>query len=225
VINPPPDAKTDSSGDEANRWPRTRAIIRSTICWIALQFRDNFPHYLIPFFTLLLVIFAWYAWEEAKEGTKALRGQLDVLRAEQRPWVSLGGLGINDVNRRPAVGQDFYIFVNWRNFGRDPAFHTKVTYKFSTTQPMIPLPPCENCGDGDVMLPGIPITRTPHIDGAELTREVFGGIQAGTTKMWFVLRIDYVDGERTPHKTFICYNFVWDGSFIDCGIPGSNYAN
>lgn len=39
--------------------------------------------------TVALVVFAWRAWTEAQQTTRAIQGQLDVMKADQRPlmWV------------------------------------------------------------------------------------------------------------------------------------------
>jgi hypothetical protein len=60
-----------------------------------------------------------------------------------------------------------------------------------------------------------------------LTPEIVNNMITGAQKIWLVGRIDYLDGDNPPkaHKTFVCYSFVADGSFIGCDIPGSNYAD
>ena len=75
------------------------------------------------------------------------------------------------------------------------------------------------------MLPDVPIGRTPHIDATVLTQQMADDIIAKRALIWLTGRIDYTDAAGKPHKTFSCYTFEWDGSFINCNIPGSNYAD
>src|ERR1019366_9899951 len=58
-------------------------------CWIRISVMnpDNLPVYLTAIFTAFLVVFAYYAWDEATRGTKAMQGQLEILKNDQRPWV------------------------------------------------------------------------------------------------------------------------------------------
>lgn len=47
----------------------------------------NLPHWLAAIFTFALAVFAWRAWQESQQTTQALRGQLEALRAEERPFL------------------------------------------------------------------------------------------------------------------------------------------
>jgi len=121
------------------------------------------------------------------------------------------------------------MFVNWANSGKSPAFHAKANFEATVLplsgKPTVPPPPCDRCGEGDIMLPNVPIGRTPHVDGVMLTQSILNDIIAGRALIWLTGRIDYVDGASVAHKTFVCYNFEADGSFINCSVPGSNYAD
>ena len=56
-------------------------------CWAARSLRIEFPHYLTAALTLFLAIFAYNAWDESKNSTKALNDQVITLQDGQRPWV------------------------------------------------------------------------------------------------------------------------------------------
>jgi hypothetical protein len=58
--------------------------------WVAPSVRnpENFPHYLIAIFTLGLAIFAFFAWKESREGTRALQGQLTELQRQSALTIS-----------------------------------------------------------------------------------------------------------------------------------------
>jgi hypothetical protein len=121
------------------------------------------------------------------------------------------------------------MFTGWANGGKTPAFHVVATFKAQVLTalrtPPIPPEPCSDCGDGDIMLPGIPITRTPHIDASVLTQQMATDIIAKRALIWLTGGIDYMDADGNPHKTFACYNFEWDGTFRSCDARGSNYAD
>jgi hypothetical protein len=59
--------------------------------WFRNSVRDNAPHYLTAMFTLLLVVFACYAWLEGRRGSAALEGQLAAMQADQKPLLWLIG--------------------------------------------------------------------------------------------------------------------------------------
>jgi hypothetical protein len=91
--------------------------------WIraSLARPDNLPHFLTALFTLILAIFAIFAWREAREGTVALRGQLEAMREEQRPriWTQPNLLGPPAFNEQTSRVQ-----WNWPNSnqGKSPAY-------------------------------------------------------------------------------------------------------
>jgi hypothetical protein len=158
-----------------------------------------------------------------------MKGQLDAMEADQRPWIGITGLGPHQRSPRPIPGNDFYVFVNVSNVGKAPAFHAHGAFQAEflnpNEKPAIPPAECSYCGDGDVMLPGVPLSRTPHVNAADLTPQAIAQIAAGNASIWVSGRVDYRDGASKPHKTFMCYQFGADGSFISCNIPGSNYAD
>jgi hypothetical protein len=57
--------------------------------WLARSLKNpnNLPFHLMALFIFLLALFAFFAWDEAARGTKAMQGELNVLRADERPWV------------------------------------------------------------------------------------------------------------------------------------------
>jgi len=112
-----PEKTTDTGGYKSNRWHRARALRH----WAAGSLRDNVPHYLIALFTLFLVVFAWYAWDESTRGTAALQEQVLVLKADQRPMI-----WVTDLDPAPtyldASGQ---VLWGWRfqNIGKSIAYN------------------------------------------------------------------------------------------------------
>ena len=84
------------------------------------------PHWFIALFTLALVIFAWSAWQESKNTTAALQGQLDVLREQQRPFLYLSNIAPS-VGGWPSfhtdTGQIRWAF-DYTNFGHSVAYNS-----------------------------------------------------------------------------------------------------
>ena len=110
---------------------RVRQSIGLFFCWVAVSVRkpDNFPHYLTALFTLLLVCFAYRAWDESTRATAALQGQLGAMLAERRPYIApTENLGAPQLYRNPSDGSGQ---IGWqfhfRNYGGGIA--TKVTFK------------------------------------------------------------------------------------------------
>jgi hypothetical protein len=100
-------------------------VVRSILCWLAKSIRepDNIPYYLTAIFTLALAILAYYAWNEAKGGTKALRGQLEAMQSDQRPWITVTEI---NVVGKPTLrdGRPFFPRIQYiiKNVGRSAGF-------------------------------------------------------------------------------------------------------
>jgi hypothetical protein len=180
----------------------------------------RWTRYLVGVGVITTAVLAVQGWAMIK--------QWNEMRTEQRPWVGISGLGPAKQTPRPTPGNDFYIFVNVSNGGKSPAVHVKPTYSAEFLEepkrPQTPLAPCCYCGDGDVMLPGVPIGRTPHVEGSELTVEELADLSNKKAAIWLTGRIDYKDTAGNSYWTFICYRFEADGSFISCDVPHSNEA-
>ena len=161
------------------------------------------------------------------------QGQLSVMRDqlheaiyERRPWLALSHLsGSGDV----ISGHDYYIYVSYSNSGSSPAFHIKATFRANVVlksgKPDFPPGPCTNCGDGQLAVPNVPVGKTPHIAGNNLTSVVVSEIRLGLAAIYLTGRIDYEDPAGKHHKTLICEMFWVDGSFRSCDPPYGNYAN
>jgi hypothetical protein len=82
----------------------------------------SIPSYLTAAFTLLLALFAYYAWDEATHGTRTLQGQLSAMREEQRPWVKADIEIASDLTFSSSSG---YVTIRYKvkNVGRSPAFN------------------------------------------------------------------------------------------------------
>src|ERR1700730_7097718 len=72
--------------------PYELGTVRCAFGWLAASFRNPYhlPHHLTWLFTMVLAIFAYYAWNEATRGTRAMQGQLDEMKKSftvDRPYV------------------------------------------------------------------------------------------------------------------------------------------
>jgi hypothetical protein len=98
-------------------------LCRSTtdfIRWLFSSLKDphNFPHFLVAGFTLLLAVFAYYAWTESKRGTEALQGQLKAMLSGQRPYLGPGShLGTPELDSSPRQEGQIVWQFQFRNFG------------------------------------------------------------------------------------------------------------
>lgn len=97
--------------------------------WGYRSVRDHFPHYLIALFTLLLAIFAYFAWDEATISTTALQGQLNEARkatiANNRAWLGV----VSMVLASPVEnGKPIDFSVRMENTGKSPALHAVIVY-------------------------------------------------------------------------------------------------
>lgn len=93
----------------------------------------NFPHYLTAVFTLLLAIFAIFAWIESRKGTAALQAQsnaqqeqLSIMRAEQRPWLYATTIAIASPLTYTANGATIHLDFVITNVGHSPATHMTI---------------------------------------------------------------------------------------------------
>ncbi|MGE3783064.1 MAG: hypothetical protein AB7H71_10015, partial [Alphaproteobacteria bacterium] len=115
-----PHKATQPGNDEHNRWQHFWQRLRHTF-WRVVEWQHT-PHYLIAFFTLFLVIFAYYAWDESSKGTIALQGQLTELRNQQRPWVYAAA--VQPAGRISLENGMYFVplIVTIQNKGHLPAF-------------------------------------------------------------------------------------------------------
>jgi hypothetical protein len=115
---PQADNGAEESTKKHHRWQRTGMIARCFGCWIRMSVRnpDNIPVYLTAIFTAFLVLFAYYAWDEATRGTKAIQGQLEILKDGQRPWVGAP----TEIKTSVAPGGKVTFIQIFRNVGHTP---------------------------------------------------------------------------------------------------------
>jgi hypothetical protein len=99
----------------------------------------HIPHYIIAILTILIVIFAWRAWEESRKTTEALQEQLNVLKEEQRPFI-----GEADPIEYPKFISEFgqiiwtYHFVNYgKGVAYDVQFQTYMKIGNEKYQPVM----------------------------------------------------------------------------------------
>jgi len=136
----------------------------------------------------------------------AMQGQLDVMKADHRPWVGLSSIVPNpDASSTIAV----------KNAGKSPAMNVRVKIFGHTDEgkPIsVPAQPCsEDCTFHNIeMLPDIQLSdRVPRTDKPLP--------QAGTA-LWLGIRADYEDAEGSPHKTGVCLIQKSPGKLSTCPI-------
>jgi hypothetical protein len=101
-----------------------RSWIRRVGC--CLRSSHAAPHWFGAFFTLVLAVFAFFAWLESMRTTAALQGQLDILKVEQRPYLYQSSVTGGPVTGLPSFQADtgqvlwnFYL----TNFGHSVAYN------------------------------------------------------------------------------------------------------
>jgi len=92
-------------------------------CKIGLN-QPHAPHWFIAFFTLLLAVFAYYAWDESTQTTKALQGQLKATR-EATEVANRGWLAVPFMLLTTPIesGKPVDFLIRLVNTGRSPALH------------------------------------------------------------------------------------------------------
>ena len=176
-----------------------------------MKYLHDFPHYLTALFTLALVLFAYYAWDESTRGTAALQGQLSVLRAQQRPWVGVGFVGYPP-DQPPQL--------QFKNAGNSPAFKVSITaFAWTPTDnadtPVLPTEHCtHDCKAADfMMLPNVPVQFILSRDTSDVV-------------VWVIGRADYEDADGHSHKTGVCMvHYPTTHDVRGCPLPHSNYAD
>jgi hypothetical protein len=122
---------SDNSEPEGQGYRREEEEQKSKLAKMAAWLRvsianpHNFPHYLIALFTLLLAIFAFSAWIESQRTTKALEGQLQAMRMEQRPYVYIGPHEGRPEFKAPPSGQIVWN-AEFANYGKSVAYAVEV---------------------------------------------------------------------------------------------------
>ncbi len=212
-------SKTDGGSTQANWWQHARVLasrfnkaVQTPCCWFARAFGnpDNFPGFLIGVFTLLLAIFAYYAWVESRRGTKALEGQLAVMRNDPRPWVSLAGIAVPYDLAWTKEGAKLNLHFTIKNTGRTPALRAWANAKSFIMFGPDPNPQTAQktfCDDtrttihvGDVIFPG---DFTIQRWGLDFSREnILTAMRTGPIKTFPIL------------MAFVCinYGFTFDDS-------------
>jgi hypothetical protein len=136
--------------------------------------------------------------------------QLAVMRADQRPWIGAGNIGL------PPDGPFSIQFIN---SGKSPALNVTISAFLwepdkEEHPPQLPTSRCTSSCKfiGVEMLPNVPYTfvlgRGPDENG------------------WIIARADYEDADGSSHQTLIC--MAHSSAMHDlrnCPIKGSNYAN
>jgi len=218
-----PKDKASGSTDETRGWP-----ILKPIWWLGISIKnpDNLPVFLTALFTLLLVIFAYYAWSEAQIGTKAMQDQLTEMKNARRPWVSFntGDIEISRPLTFDDNGASLDFKVPMKNGGSSIAIGVHV----EATLHVAPLPafngpiqvarqvvlanmngacsPQTIAGlaraEGRILLPseGDIVPSSPG--GSTVKKDQFRfNSQSGDVSVWIPYCVGYLDDVGNPHGT------------------------
>ncbi|MGH6840935.1 MAG: hypothetical protein ACREDV_02420 [Methylocella sp.] len=119
---PQADNGAEKSAKKLHCWQWACVFARRFGCWIWVSVRkpDNIPIYLTAIFTAFLAAFAYYAWDEATRGTRALQGQLDEMKKSfsvDRAYIFGEFEGYGTLPIEPGIMAKFW----FKNYGRTPA--------------------------------------------------------------------------------------------------------
>lgn len=143
--------------------------------------------------TIVLAVFAIFAWNEATRGTAALRNQLEVMRADQRPWVGFKVVDVSSAKR----GETLTATFNVKNVGKSPALkvHATLDTKFLKYNSEDGVSECTSCSSS-LLIPGAsvkyPITIPGEMTDYKKTAPAIFG------------RVDYEDTDGNQYWTTIC---------------------
>jgi hypothetical protein len=142
--------------------------------------------------TAVLAVFAIFAWNEATHGTAALRNQLEIMRADQRPWVGFE-VDSSSAKRGEKLTATFIV----KNVGKSPALkvHAAIDAQFLKYNSEDSVPECTSCSFS-LLIPGASVKYPISIPG-EMTDykktppAIFG-------------RVDYEDTDGNQYWTTVC---------------------
>ena len=147
---------------------------------------------------VLTISLAFYAGGQLT----VMRGQLDEMRAEQRPWVGVDGVHVEPLK----AGQPIIASVRVKNVGRSPAFKIRAGFggqPYAASEIVLLPANCSNCTT-DVLFPDGVKEFSPFDARKPLTDGQLADIAAGKLIVRLGGRIEYVDSQGTPHKTLVC---------------------
>jgi hypothetical protein len=157
---------------------------------------------------------------DSHEQRDIMNGQMDVMLADQRPWLGVGFVG---------YPPDQPYQLQFINGGKSPAFDVAISAQVwpgdEAAPPRLPTSRCTlDCKvDNLEMLPGVPFQMI-------LLRQFGATGPNGPTFLdaagWIVGRADYKDAQGRPHKTGVClYHLPATHDVRTCPIANSNYAD
>ena len=197
-------------------------ICRSTndfLCWLAASVKDphNLPHFLVAGFTLLLAVFAYYAWTESKRGTEALQGQLTAMLAGQQPYIGPGSnLGGPQLHTSPQKEGQIVWQFQLRNYGRGLAreikFHTFIKVAGGRFEPSFG---SKNPNTAADMAPTI-LTITTAISGPDLTltQERFDKLLKTDGSIQVLVEFEYEDIYDGKFTNAFCLAHIATGAIV-----------
>lgn len=146
---------------------------------------------------------------------KAIRSQLEIMQADQRPWIELASLV--DVDNSAAVD------IKLKNFGKSPAMRTRVSISVQAQGLGAPVTFNTACNTNCSMQPFV--FPPDFIVGFRYPRAQDPPVALGTIRR-IGIRIDYGDESGKSHTTGICMlSAANHGASDACPDPGSNYSD
>jgi hypothetical protein len=123
------------------------------------------PHWIIALFTLILAIFVSLAWIESQKTTTALQGQLDILKAQERPFIfDAGNLQGSPAFQAPS-GQVAWNYT-YMNFGSTVAYQLAISSRIKVGDEAFEASSAPKVEAGHIDLPpkvlqyGTPVSRS-----------------------------------------------------------------
>ena len=161
------------------------------------------PHWFIALFTFGLLVFAYRAWIESIKTTTTLQGQLDILRAEQRPFIYQFDIAQPQFNTERG-----YIAWNWYyvNFGRgiayDLRFRSFIKIGSERFQPV----PTQNGEYTEPMdLPPNKIVNSTAVSRVGLSQAYFDALMKQDLAFGILVEFDYWDAShKTKYASAFC---------------------
>lgn len=168
----------------------------------AISDKHNLPHFLIFAATLLLAIFAYTAWQEAKQGTAALRDQLETLRRQYD--LTTRAVLVSDIKGwkifpdPPNAGDSTTISFSLKNVGHTHAFILRTSYEYTVASAAPSRFAVANS------IPDYPALLNPEIEYPiiisnlpQLSQSDFQAINSGASYLWLRTIFRYRDDNAT----------------------------
>jgi hypothetical protein len=181
---------------------------------------ERITHFLTALATVALVVFAWRAWAEAQKTTTAIQGQLDTMKADQRPlvWVTFNSppqynddtgqvswnWGYNNVGKGIAYN---VVFMSYIKIGNE-AFQKARSYNVNNSIELTPSEPVDLPPFG-ALQPYSTIYSRPGIG-----KDYFTKLLNTDKGMGFLVKFHYTDASGTnSFDNATCSERLSNGAF------------